>query len=159
MTRKEFETDILSLSRTLYRFAFRFLSSKEEAEDAVQEVFLKLWKMRDKLPEYNNIRAFTMTMTRNHCLDRLRKKKMEFIDDTRTDDTRTSDMNIDDRIENMEAFRVVMEIINNMPENYRSVIQLRDVDGYDYEEIAEKLKIDVSNLRAVSYTHLRAHET
>jgi len=149
MTRKEFETDILPLSRTLYRFAFRFLSSKEEAEDAVQEVFLKLWKMRDKLPEYNNIRAFTMTMTRNHCLDRLRKKKMEFIDDTRTDDTRTSDMNIDDRIENMEAFRVVMEIINNMPENYRSVIQLRDVDGYEYGEIAERLKIDINNLRVI----------
>ncbi len=149
MTRKEFETDILPLSRTLYRFAFRFLSSKEEAEDAVQEVFLKLWKMRDRLSEYNNIRAFTMTMTRNHCLDRLRKNKMEFIDDTRTDDTRTSDMNIDDRIENMETFRVVMEIINNMPENYRSVIQLRDVDGYEYGEIAEKLKIDINNLRVI----------
>jgi RNA polymerase sigma factor (sigma-70 family) len=149
MTRKEFEIDILPLSRTLYRFAFRFLSSREEAEDAVQEIFLKLWKMRDKLSEYNNIRAFTMTMTRNHCLDRLRKKKMEFFDDTRTDDIRTSDMNLEDRIENMEKFRIVMDIINDIPENYRSVIQLRDVDGYEYEEIAEKLKIDVSNLRVI----------
>lgn len=149
MTRKEFETDILPLSRTLYRFAFRFLSSKEEAEDAVQDVFLKLWKMRDKLSEYDNIQAFTMTVTRNHCLDRLRKKKMEYFDDTSTDDARTSDMNLEDRMENMERFRIITDIISNLPENYRSVIQLRDIDGYEYEEIARILKTDISNLRVI----------
>ncbi len=149
MTRKEFETDILPLSRTLYRFAFRFLSSKEEAEDAVQDVFLKLWKMRDKLSEYDNIQAFTMTVTRNHCLDRLRKKKMEYFDDTSTDDARTSDMNLEERMENMERFRIITDIISNLPENYRSVIQLRDIDGYEYEEIAIKLNTDISNLRVI----------
>ena len=149
MTRKEFETDILPLSRTLYRFAFRFLSSKEEAEDAVQDVFLKLWKMRDKLSEYDNIQAFTMTVIRNHCLDRLRKKKMEYLDDTSTDDARTSDMNLEDRMENMERFRIITDIISNLPENYRSVIQLRDIDGYEYEEIARKLNTDISNLRVI----------
>ncbi len=149
MTRKEFETDIIPLSRTLYRFAFRFLSNKEEAEDAVQEIFLKLWKMRDKLTEYNNIQAFTMTVTRNHCLDRLRKKKTEFMDDTKTDDTRASGMNFEEEIENMEKFRIITGIINTLPENYRSVIQLRDIDGYEYEEIAEKLNIDISNLRVI----------
>ncbi len=149
MTRKEFETDILPLSRTLYRFAFRFLSSKEEAEDAVQDVFLKLWKMRDKLSEYDNIQAFTMTVTRNHCLDRLRKKKMEYFDDTSTDDARTSDMNLEERMENMERFRIITDIISNLPENYRSVIQLRDIDGYEYEEIARKLNTDISNLRVI----------
>lgn len=149
MTRKEFENDILPLSRTLYRFAFRFLATKEEAEDAVQEIFLKLWKMRDKLPEYNSIRAFTMTMTRNYCLDRLRKRKLEFFDDTRIDDTRTSYMNLEDRLENMEKFRIVTNIIDSIPENYRSVIQLHDIDGYEYEEIADKLKIEVSNLRVI----------
>ena len=149
MTRKEFETDILPLSRTLYRFAFRFLSSKEEAEDAVQDVFLKLWKMRDKLSEYDNIQAFTMTVTRNHCLDRLRKKKMEYFDDTSMDDARTSDMNLEDRMENMERFRIITDIISNLPENYRSVIQLRDIDGYEYEEIARKLNTDISNLRVI----------
>lgn len=149
MTRKEFEADIIPLSRTLYRFAFRFLSSKEEAEDAVQEIFLKLWKMRDKLPGYNNIQAFTMTVTRNHCLDRLKKKKMEFIDDTGTDYTRTTDMNFEERIDNMEKFRIVADIIDSLPENYRSVIQMRDIEGYEYEEMAEKLNMDVSNLRVI----------
>ncbi|MEA1886646.1 MAG: sigma-70 family RNA polymerase sigma factor [Bacteroidota bacterium] len=149
MTRKEFETDIIPYSRTLYRFAFRFLTSKEEAEDAVQEVFLKLWKMRDKLPEYDNIRAYAMTMVRNHCLDMLRKKKTEFMDDTRIYDTRASDMNLEKNIENREKFMVITGVINSLPENYRTVIQLRDVDGYGYSEIADKLDIDVKNLRVI----------
>ena len=147
MTRKEFETDILPLSRTLYRYAFRFLSNKEDAEDAVQEIFLKLWKMRDKLSDYRNIQAFTITMTRNHCLDRLRRKKIDYIIDNGNDDIRTSDMNFETRMENSEKFRIILEIIETLPENYRSVIQLRDIEGYEYEELAEKLDLDISNLR------------
>lgn len=149
MTRKEFETDILPFSRTLYRYAFRFLSNREEAEDAVQEVFLKLWTMRDKLSGYNNIQAFTLTVTRNHCLDRLRKKKMEYIDENGKEDTRASDMNLEKNLENTEKFRIVTEIINTLPENYRTVIKMRDVDGYDYEEMAKKMDIDINNLRVI----------
>ncbi len=149
MTRKEFETDIIPLSRTLYRYAFRFLSNKEEAEDAVQDIFLKIWNMRDKLSEYRNIHAFTITMTRNHCLDRLRRKKMEYIIDTGNDDVRASDMNFEKRMENSEKFRIIMEIIDALPENYRSVIQLRDIEGYEYEELAEKLAIDIGYLRVI----------
>jgi len=147
MTRKEFETEILILSDNLYRFAFRFLSNKEEAEDAVQEVFLKLWKIKDKLEGYSNIRAFIMTMTRNHCLDRLRKKRTETFDDARTEYTGTSDMN--ENMENKESFIIITEIIDSLPDNYRSVIQLHDISGYDYTEISEKLKIDISNLRVM----------
>ncbi|HCC69560.1 MAG TPA: RNA polymerase subunit sigma-24 [Bacteroidales bacterium] len=149
MTRKEFETDIIPLSRNLYRFAFRFLSNKEEAEDAVQEIFLKLWKMRDKLSGYNNIQAFIMTLTRNHCLDRLRKKKMDSLDDTMIENNRTSDMNSELSMERIENFRIISGIIDSLPENYRSVIQLRDIDGYEYAEISEKLGEDISNLRVI----------
>lgn len=149
MTRKEFETEIIPLSNTLYRYAFRFLSDREEAEDAVQEIFLKLWEMRNRLSGFNNIKAYTITVTRNHCLDRLRKKKMDSLDDTRAENTRTSDMNIEESIERREGFILVTGIINELPENYRSVIQLRDVEGYDYEEIADRLGMDIANLRVI----------
>ncbi|TFH38730.1 MAG: RNA polymerase subunit sigma-24, partial [Bacteroidia bacterium] len=61
MTRGEFEREILPLSQNLYRFAFRLLLSREEAEDAVQEVFVKLWKMRSRLSEYRSTEALAMT--------------------------------------------------------------------------------------------------
>lgn len=147
MTRKEFESDILPFSTQLYRFAFRFLTNTEEAEDAVQEVFLKLWRMRDKLSEYNNLKAFAMTVTRNHCLDILRKKRTDYLDDTGTEHTRTNGMINEDVLEKKENFNIITGIINSLPDSYRSVIWLHDVDGYDYTEIAEKMGTDVKNLR------------
>ena len=147
MTRKEFETDILPLSCTLYRFAFRFLSNKEEAEDAVQEIFLKLWKMRDKLSGYNNIKAFAMTVTRNHCLDCLRKRKKDYLNESLNDDTGTAGMAYEDKMESRENFSIITGIIDSLPVNYRVVIQMRDIDGYEFEEISEKLDVDINNLR------------
>jgi len=149
MTRKEFETEILPMSNTLYRYAFRFLSDREEAEDAVQEIFLKLWEMRSKLSGYKSIKAFMMTVTRNHCLDRLRKKRMDSLDNTSPDNTGTSDMNAEEALDRKESFILITGIIEELPENYRTVIQMKDVEGYDYDEIAEKLGTDKTNLRVI----------
>ncbi|MBS0012198.1 MAG: RNA polymerase sigma factor [Bacteroidales bacterium] len=149
MTEKEFETDILPLSRTLYRYAFRFLQKKEEAEDAVQEIFLKLWKMRDRLSGYDNRKAFMISIMRNHCLDCLRKKKMEYMDDTGKYDAWPSDTDSEKKMENSERFRIICGIIDSLPDNYRSVMQLHDIEGYEYEEIAERMDMDVRNLRVI----------
>jgi len=147
MTRTEFETDILPLSCTLYRFAFRFLSNKEEAEDAVQEIFLKLWKMRDKLSGYNNIKAFAMTVTRNHCLDCLRKRKKDYLNESLNDDLTAPVMAYEDKMESRENFNIITGIIDSLPLKYRIVIQMRDIDGYGFDEISEKLDVDINNLR------------
>ncbi len=59
----------------MYRLALRLLVSKEAAEDATQEVMLKLWSRKSKLSSYNNLEAFAMTVTKNHCLDQLKLKQ------------------------------------------------------------------------------------
>lgn len=148
MTRAEFENDILPLSQNLYRFAFRFLLSQEEAEDAVQEVFVKLWNMRQKLPGYRSVEALAMTVTRNYCLDQLRKRGREIKEgDSPAVDTRTEEINPEQQLEKSETFEIITGIINNLPEQFRIVVQLRDIDGYEYDEIAERLKINVNTLR------------
>lgn len=147
MTRAEFENKILPVNRNLYRFAFRLLSSREEAEDAVQEVFVKLWKMRDRLLEYRSTEALAMTMTRNHCLDILRKRGRIYTEDLSNSDVDIASGNPEQIFEKGEMYQIVIKIIEDLPEKFRSVIQLKDIDGYDYEEISEKLKISVSNLR------------
>jgi len=149
MTRKEFETDIVPFSSTLYRYAFRFLSSREEAEDAVQEIFLKIWKIRDKISGLNNIRAFMLTMTRNHCLDILKKKRMDYIEEKANNDAAAPAAGFEKNMEDSENFRIITAIIDALPENYRSVIHLHDIEGYGYEEITEKLDIEISNLRVI----------
>src|SRR5680860_97303 len=59
----------------MYRLALRLLISKESAEDATQEVLLKLWNGNEKIKNYANLEAFAMTVTRNYCLDQLKSKQ------------------------------------------------------------------------------------
>ncbi len=147
MTRSQFETRILPVSSSLYRFAFRFLSNREEAEDTVQEILIKLWNMRERLGEYRNIDALAMTMTRNHCLDILRKRTRNYPEDISPDETRTAGQDPDREYDLKETVSYVVDIINDLPENYRSVIELRDIEGHEYDHIAELLGTNVNMLR------------
>jgi len=147
MDRAEFENTILPFSRKLYRFAFRFLNNSEEAEDAVQEVCIKLWNMRSGLNKYRSVEAFAMTMTRNHCLDRLRKKGREIFEDTRPIDTRTTGIDPQEEIETKESYRNILKIVENLPEKYRSVLEMRDLEGYEYDEIEKRLGLNINTIR------------
>lgn len=147
MERAEFEKCILPISRKLYRFAFRFLSNGEDAEDAVQDVYIKLWNMRNRLPEYRSIEALAMTMTRNHCLDRLRKKGRELSEDVRPIDSRINDIDLQQDIENRENYQNIMKIVSDLPEKYRTIIELRDINDHSYEEIEKELGENLNTIR------------
>ena len=75
MKQKEFLATVLPFKDKLYRLAKRLLVSSEEAEDAVQEVYLKLWKGKHQIKNYKNPEAFAITMTKNYCFDRLKSKQ------------------------------------------------------------------------------------
>ena len=81
MDKQEFKTLVLPSKGKLFRIALSLLSSREEAEDTLQDVFLKLWHMREKLPQYNSVEALAVTMTKNLCLDKLRSYKHRKQDD------------------------------------------------------------------------------
>jgi len=74
MDAREFKETFLPMSDKLYRFALRFSRDHEEAEDIVQEVFLKLLKMGEKVDTYRSKEALAFTVTRNLCLDRIKTR-------------------------------------------------------------------------------------
>ena len=76
MKSSEFKLLVMPYSSRLYRMAFRLMGNREEAEDMVQEVYVKLWGMRDELGKYNSIEALAIRITRNLCLDQLRRRKV-----------------------------------------------------------------------------------
>ena len=120
-----------------------------EAEDIVQEVFLKLWKMRDKMPEINNREAMAMTITRNLCLDRIRARRTvtgreEIIEDNR----KTTELP-DETLHRKETVKQVHRIMQGLPENQRTVMHLRDIEGYDFEEIEKATGINGNNIRVL----------
>jgi len=75
MTRTEFDDLVRKLGRRLYGIAYRILKTQEGSEDAVQEVMVKLWKMNAKLSGYDSVEALATTMTKNYCIDIIRKQK------------------------------------------------------------------------------------
>jgi RNA polymerase sigma factor (sigma-70 family) len=150
MTRIDFNELVHKLSHKLYGYAFRILRNQEEAEDAVQEVFIKLWKLKEKLGEYNSIDAMATTMVKNHCIDQVRKGKNIFNNDGNSQFyVSSSSPSPDEEMENRESGEIIYRIIENLPDISKTVIQLRDIDGFSYEEIAEKTAQTVNNLRVI----------
>src|ERR1035437_5019654 len=75
MDLREFKIQVFPLKNKLFRIANRLLDDSEDAKDIVQEVFIKLWNMRDKLDIYRSVEALAVVSTRNLCLDKLKTKK------------------------------------------------------------------------------------
>lgn len=120
----------------MYRLALRLLVSKEAAEDATQEVMLKLWSRKEQLSSYKNLEAFAMTVTKNYCLDQLKLKHNNNlrIVHSNYDSRETS---LQRKVEVQDDLNWVQKIIEELPEQQKILIQLREVEQYEYEEIAE----------------------
>jgi len=148
MKRAEFNDLVRQLNRVLYGIAFRILRSQEEAEDSVQDVFIKLWHMGSKLDEYHNISALAVTMTKNLCIDQLRKKK-HFVRDEigRNEFSEVDNASPFEIMQSHESENILINIIDSLPEIYRSVIRLREIEGFTYEEIAQKTDQNINTLR------------
>jgi RNA polymerase sigma factor (sigma-70 family) len=148
MTRTEFDDLVHQLSRKLYSFAFHILRNQEEAEDAIQEVFIKLWKMNRSLSEYKSIDALAVTMTKNYCIDQLRKSKhINMVPANDNDLKQFTTPSPQEQMEHNETEHLIRNLIDHLSEKYRVVIQLRDIDGLSYEEIVEKTGQNINTVR------------
>ncbi|MBT3871150.1 MAG: RNA polymerase sigma factor [Flavobacteriaceae bacterium] len=145
MKQKEFLNTILPCKNTLYRLAKRLLVSSDEAEDAVQEVFLKLWKGRDKIDNYRSPEAFAITITKNYCLDRLKSKQASNIKIVHNNYKNSE--NIERTIEGNEGVELVTKIMETLPEKQKMIMQLRDIEQFEFVEISQMLEINETAIR------------
>ena len=145
MKQKEFLNTILPCKNTLYRLAKRLLVSSDEAEDAVQEVFLKLWKGRDKIDNYRSPEAFAITMTKNYCLDRLKSKQASNLKIVHNNYKNSE--NIERTIEGNEGVELVTKIMETLPEKQKMIRQLRDLEQFEFVEISQMLEINETAIR------------
>jgi RNA polymerase sigma-70 factor (ECF subfamily) len=149
MEAKEFKKKILPLGQNLFRFATGILKDTHEAEDVVQDVFLKLWKMRDQIESIHNINAFTYKMTRNICLDKLKGRRMHYFDSTAKGipEPEVSDPGPESLAEMRDSAERISYFISTLPEQQKSIIHMRDIDGYSYEEISEIMDMEINAIR------------
>ncbi len=148
MDAAEFKMTVLPMSRKLLHYAFQILHDSAEAEDTIQEVVLKLWNIRHSLKSIKNPEAFAMTITRNWCLDRLKAKKPVYIATYHFGYDRQSDEYDPHRqVEHEDRLNILYRVIDNLPEQQKQVVQLRDIEGLEYEQIAEIMDMNLNALR------------
>lgn len=136
MELKQFKIDVLPLRDKLLNYARKLTEDPSDAEDAVQEIMLKLWNMRQKLDEYQSIEALAMTMTHHLCMDIWRAKRPDSLSLEQVQAPSQS-VTPERLLEEKDEFRLMREIIDSLPTLQRTIIQMKDVQEYETEEIAE----------------------
>lgn len=150
MTPEEFIDLYLQLEDGLYRMAFRLLESQAEAEDAVQDLFIKIWSRIDSLERVSYPQAWCLTLMRNHCIDRLRAKAGQ--------QTVPVEENLpaEEELERSARIKRAWEAVLALPPRSRELLRLRLVEDLSYEEISRQTGLSQNALR-VAFHRLKNH--
>lgn len=146
MTQLEFTSLVMPFKDKVYRLAKRLLVSTEEAEDATQEILMRLWNNKAKISSYNNVEAFAMTMTKNFCLDRLKSKQAQNLKIVHSN-YQDHNVSLQKQLEANDSVNWVSKIIETLPEQQKLILQLRDIEAYDFDEIAEIVDMNPTAIR------------
>lgn len=129
---------------TLYRLAISIVADGAEAEDIVQDVSERAWRARDKVLQSEHPRAYVCRMAYNLAIDRARHRKRERLYVAEQSPNAASG---DRAIEVGDMAQLTKQLIASLPDKQRTAIHMRDVEGYEIEEIAELLDIDPTSVR------------
>ena len=147
MNQTEFLETVLPFKDKVFRLAKRLLVSSDEAEDATQELYFKLWKNKSKIEGYDNVEAYAMMMTKNYCLDQLKSKRasnMTLVHSNYKDETSST---LESNLEYKDSASILKRMMNDLPEKQRMIIQLRDVENYEYQEIGKIMNMEATAIR------------
>ena len=138
-----FRNDVLPLKNKLFRLALRITLNREEAEDVVQDTMIKVWNDRDRWQELDSIEAYSLTIARNLSLDRIKKmdNQNDSLEEQKVERLDESSSTPSERMIQKDKLDIVRNIINELPEKQRTCLQLRDIEGKSYKEIASILEI------------------
>ena len=155
MNPERFKTEILPLREKLFHIARNILEDEQDAEDTIQDVFLKLWHLRNSLDQHESQLAFATTVTKNSCIDLLRIKKRR--ESLRLDgyNCLASTDNPYLQLEQKDTEQILKAIIENLPPLQQTIIKMKDIEEYEVDEIA---KITGSQPEAVRVNLSRARK-
>ena len=147
MTPSRFKDEYLPLRDDLYRIAYYILESDPDAEDAVQDLYLKLWDSADALDTIREPKAYCISLLRNICIDRLRKYHPE--GENAIPQDASSEILQDERYSERQKIEAVVRRMSTLSESERNVLRLKVFEDLSYEEIQART--------GLSYLSLRVH--
>lgn len=140
MKRSQYNNVVNQCSNNLFGYAFRFLRDREDAKDIVQDVFEKLWNNRKKV-EAEKAKSWLFTTAHNAMINfRKRKGRIHLTDDVQIFDHGVSN-------HHFESLQVVDRAVSILPPVQKSIILLRDLEGYSYKEIGEILSLSDAQVK------------
>ena len=158
MKKISFRDDVLPLKNRLYRLALRITLNPAEAEDAVQDSLIRVWGHRDEWEQIESMEAYALTICRNISLDMAGKAgrgNVQLSEELRVKNEEFSIFNsqfsIEEKFDQTERLSLVRKIMDTLPEVQRSIMELRDIEGKTYQEIANILKLSETQVKV--YLH------
>ncbi len=144
MTENQYNQCVNNHSDHLFRFIVKNLRHEEDARDIVQSAFEKLWRNRETV-ETDKAKSFLFTVGYNQMIDHIRKHKRVQLKDDFSDDNRTQYQQ-DDSLK-----KTLMQALNRLNETQKSLVMLKDYEGYSYEEIGKIMSLNESQVKV--YLH------
>lgn len=148
MNKTEFKRKVFSLSEHLFPMVSRMLGNNANAEDVIQDIMMKLWLKRKQIGQHPNITGFVVLTARNYCIDVMRKKRLD-IDDTPWQLEIVKSENGQEQLEWKELNAIIKKILKDLPKQQREVIMMRDLDGYEFVEIAAATQLKIEHVRVL----------
>jgi RNA polymerase sigma factor (sigma-70 family) len=142
----QFRDRVIPLSKKLYSLCHKVLGNKEDAKDCMQDVFVKLWNIRNSLDDKRNLEAFSYSVARNACLDKIRLRKNQV-------DLNRLENYVDNSLltNNHELVELRLKLISNalekLNETQQKVFVMREIERFQLSAIASELEISEDNVR------------
>ena len=170
MDLQAFKQRVLPVQGRLFRLAQLFLRNREEAEDALQDVLLRLWSNRQQLDAHHSVEALAVQITKNLCLDRLKTSRRHPISDTADyQNVLANEASPYHQLELIDSARLMQRLIDSLPDQQKLIIHLREVDECSFEEIEQLTRLTINNIRVIlsrtrqrlrdDYLKVNNHET
>jgi RNA polymerase sigma factor (sigma-70 family) len=144
MTERDYNDCVTRYADNVYRFILKNLRHEEDAQDVVQSAFEKMWKNRENIVAAT-AKAYLFTVAHNQMIDHLRKVKRISLKEEFNEQDKVMDQ------QQQDLKKILGEALNRLNETQRSLVMLKDYEGYSYEEIGKIMGLSESQVKV--YLH------
>lgn len=140
MNRNQYNESIELYADNIYRFIVKHTQNKMLAEDIMQDTFTKVWEKHETV-SVEKVKSYLFTTAYHQLIDTLKKEK-------RSTDIDTQDLKHEEGLSHLfDVQKTLNEAVNKLPEIQKTVVLLRDYEGYNYNEIAEITSLSESQVK------------
>lgn len=142
-----FKKELIPVKDKLFRLAKTMLQNNEDAEDALQEVYMKLWKNSEIIGDLKSPEAYAMKVMKNFCLDRIKSRKNKQMVEIQEHQIEKENFTPFSMVSFDNLKDLMLKLFSTLPEQQRMIIHMRDIEHYSYKEIEEVTGLNVNAIR------------